>query len=130
MNKYLIDSDILMDFFKKREYAIDIVNQLSTDGLLSMSILSVTELRSGWTDEEAEFFLSRLYNLVKVFNLNFRAVELAGKFRQDYRIKGVTLPVIDTLIAATAILEKCQLVTRNKRDFPMPEIKFYPINSG
>lgn len=127
MKKYLVDSDILMDFFKKKEYAIDIVNQLSNDGLLSMSILSVTELRSGWSNEEARFFLSRLYNLVKVFNLNFRIVELAGTFRQEYNVKGTALPLIDTLIGTTAILEKCQLVTRNRKDFPMPKLKFYPL---
>lgn len=128
MIKYLIDSDILMDFFKQKEYAVETLDKLLIRGTLHISILSVTELRTGWTSEQANQFLLQLYDLVKVINLNKQIVELAGKFRQEFKnTKGVLLPVIDTLIASTAILEKCQLVTRNKKDFPMEEIKFYPI---
>ena len=131
MTKYLLDSDILMDFFKKKEYAVDSLDKLLIQGTPVISILSITELRSGWTKEQAEQLLPKLYDLVKVLNLNKKIVELAGKYRQEYKnTKGVLLPVVDTLIASTAILEKCQLVTRNKKDFPMKEIKFYPLQSS
>lgn len=130
MTKYLLDSDILMDFFKKKEYAVDSLDKLLIQGTPVISILSITELRSGWTKEQAEQLLPKLYDLVKVLNLNKKIVELAGKYRQEYKnTKGVLLPVVDTLIASTAILEKCQLVTRNKKDFPMKEIKFYPLGT-
>lgn len=128
MTKYLLDSDILMDFFKQKGYAVETLDRLLVSGTLYISILSVTELRTGWMSEQARRFLLKLYDLVKVINLNKKIVELAGKFRQEFKnTKGILLPVIDTLIAATAILEKCQLVTRNKKDYPMPEIKFYEV---
>ncbi|MBI2039629.1 type II toxin-antitoxin system VapC family toxin [Candidatus Microgenomates bacterium] len=130
MTKYLLDSDILMDFFKKKEYAVDCLDKLLIQGTLVISTLSVTELRSGWTSEQAEQLLPQLYDLVKVLNLNKKTVELAGQYRQEYKkTKGILLPVVDTLIASTAILEKCQLVTRNKKDYPMSDIKFYPIEA-
>lgn len=125
---YLLDSDVLMDFFKKKDYAIQLIEDLvNKKGKLAISILSVTELRSGWTDEQAKCLLPSLYDLAKVLSIDQNTAELAGQFRQQYKIQGITLSVIDTLIAAVAILEKCQLVTRNQKDFPMPEIKFYPL---
>lgn len=127
MRKFLLDSDILMDFFKKKEYAVDLVNSLLTRGTLFLSILSITELRSGWTVGQTKFFLPKLYNFAKILNLNKAIAELAGQYRQEYTGKGILLPLVDTLIASTAILEKCQLVTRNKKDYLMPEIKFYPL---
>ena len=128
MTKYLLDSDVLMDFFKHKEYAIALLDKLLAGGSLNMSILSLTEVRSGWSKAETEQFLSRLYDLVKIINLNKKIAELAGKYRQEYKkTRGILLPTIDTLIGSSAILEKCQLVTRNKKDFPMPEVNLYPL---
>lgn len=129
MIKYLLDSDILMDFFKQKEYAVETLDKVLIRGILHISILSVAELRTGWTNEQANQFLPQLYDLVRVINLNKKIVELAGQYRQEFKnTKGVLLPMIDTLIAATVILEKCQLVTRNTKDYPMKEIKFYEID--
>ncbi|MEK7517938.1 MAG: type II toxin-antitoxin system VapC family toxin [Patescibacteria group bacterium] len=127
MTSYLLDSDILMDFFKKKEEAVDLITKLIDKGNLFTSILSVAELRAGWSKKQAEFFLQRFYNLVEIKNITKEIAELAGKFRWEYKERGITLPTIDTLIAATAITEDCQLVTRNKKDFPMPQLKLYPI---
>ena len=125
MTTYLMDSDILMDFFKKRKETISLVTRLLTEGKIVASILSVTELRAGWTTDQARFFLPRFYRLVKVEDINLDIAELAGKYRNEYKSKGITIPTIDTLIASTAILNDYQLVTRNKKDFPMPEIKLF-----
>ena len=125
MTTYLMDSDVLMDFFKKRKEAISLVTKLLTEGKIAASILSVTELRAGWTTDQARFFLPRFYRLVKVEDINPEIAELAGKYRNEYKSKDITIPTIDTLIASTAILNDYQLVTRNKKDFPMPEIKLF-----
>lgn len=127
MKHYLIDSDVLMDFFKKKDYAVVLLEKLLRTDSLAASILSITELRAGWDKKRARYFLPRLYELIVMKNLNQQIVELAGELRWEYKTKGISLPTIDTLIAATAILEKCQLVTRNKKDYPMPEIKLYQI---
>lgn len=127
MKRFLLDSDVLMDFFKKRDYAVSLLSRLRKEGFLTVSILTVAELRAGWNDEQAEFFLPKLYKLVAVKNINLKIAQLAGKFRWEYKAKGVSLPTVDTLIGATAILEKCQLVTRNKKDYPMPGIKLFEI---
>lgn len=127
MKQYLIDSDVLMDFFKKQDYAVTLIEKLISQGYIVASILSITELRAGWNKEQTEHFMPRLYDLLAIKNLNQKIAELAGKFRWEHKTKGISLPTVDSLIAATAILEKCQLVTRNKKDYPMKEIKFYPF---
>ncbi len=125
--KYLLDSDILMDFFKKKEESVSLMAKLINKGELSTSILSVTELRAGWNKEQAKFFLQRLYQLIGIENVTKEVAELAGEFRFEYKSKGIILPAIDSLIAATAILGNFQLVTRNKKDFPMKRLKLYPL---
>lgn len=130
MTSYLLDSDILMDFFKKKKEVINLIGKIGKKGQLKASILSVTELRSGWSYDQAEFFLPRFYKLFSIENITKEIAELAGKFRWEYKKKGITLPTIDTLIAATAIVENCQLVTNNKKDFPMKELKLYSLPIG
>lgn len=127
MNSYLLDSHILVDFFKKKKEAIRLITKIAKKGNLTVSILSVTELRAGWNIEQAKFFLPRFYKFVSIKNITKETAELAGKFRWEYKKKGITLPAIDALIAATAIIEDCQLVTKNKKDFPMRELKLYPL---
>lgn len=127
MMSYLLDSDILIDFFKKREEAVDLISKLDKEGSLTSSILSVAELRAGWSNKQAKFFLPRFYKFVSIKNITKEIAELAGEFRWEYKTKGISLPTIDTLIAATAIVEDCQLVTRNRKDFPMPQLKLYPL---
>lgn len=127
MTRFLLDSDILMDFFKKKKEAVELVIKLSKEGQLSASILSVTELRAGWSEKQAEFFLPRFYKLAVIEGLTLEVAEAAGRFRQEYKLKGINLPTVDTLIATTAIVGGLQLVTRNKKDYPMPQLKFYPF---
>ena len=127
MSSYLLDSDILMDFFKKKKETINLVSELIKNGKMFTSILSLTELRSGWDTDQAEFFLPIFYKFVGIENVTSEIAELAGKFRWEYRKKGITLPVVDTLIAATAIVGEYQLITRNTKDFPMKQLKLYPL---
>lgn len=125
MSSYLIDSDVLVDFFKKKDPAVGLITKLSRTENIAASILSVTELRAGWSRKEAEFFLPRFAKLFTIENITLKIAELAGKFRREYKTKGRSLPTIDTLIAATAIINNHILVTKNKRHFPMPEVKLY-----
>lgn len=127
MNEYLLDSDVLMDFFKKKKEAVNLISKIAKKGKLATSILSVTELRAGWSHEQSKFFLPRFYKLLIIKNITKEIAELAGEFRWKYKAKGINLPAIDTLIAATAVIENCQLVTNNKKDFPMPQLNLYRL---
>lgn len=125
--KILLDTDVLVDFFHNQKYAKDLLSKFLLKGNLYISILSVAELRTGFTSEQAKLLLPKLYKTVSIVNLSLKIAEMAGKFRFEYRSQGISLPTVDTLIAATAIVEDYQLVTRNKKDFLMKELKLYPL---
>lgn len=125
MKSFLFDSDVLIDFFKKKRDASDLVVKLAQEGNLAVSVLSVAELRAGWTQKQAKVILPKFYKLFNVISISTNTAELAGELRREYKQKGYTLPLIDVLIAATAITSNCQLVTRNKKDFFMHGVRLY-----
>lgn len=127
MTQFLLDTDILVDFFKKRPYAQHLLADIKGKGNLFLSILSVSELRAGWTEEEASYFIPKLYLLAKRAPVTDEVAERAGAMRQVYKSRGISLPTIDTLIAATAILGNYQLVTNNKRHYPFSDLRLYPL---
>ena len=122
---YLVDTDVLVDFFKHKEPAKALIAQLSRTTTLALSTLTITELRSGWTSEQADFLLPRLYALCTVVPVTKAVAEQAGKWRQEYKSKGVSLGTPDTVIAATAYLHDSPLLTNNAKDYPMPELTLY-----
>jgi predicted nucleic acid-binding protein len=127
MNTYLLESDVLIDLFKKKQNMGQVIDELSSTGDIVISVLTVSELRSGWDKNEASIFLSKLYDIAQVIPVTKEIAEYAGELRNEYGKKGQVLPTIDTLIAATCILNDYCLVTRNIRHYPMNEINLYKI---
>lgn len=125
--RILLDTDVLVDFFHNQTYAKDLLAEFLLKGNLYISILSVAELRTGFTSQQANALLPKLYKTVGIINLSLEIAELAGKFRFEYRLQGISLSTVDTLIAATAVVKNYQLATRNKKDYPMPQLKLYPL---
>jgi predicted nucleic acid-binding protein len=122
---YLIDTDVMIDFFKQKNPAKDLIIALSKQNTLSLSSLTIVELRSGWTNEEANFFLPKLNALCSILPVSAEIAEKAGQWRHEYKTKGQQLGTVDTVIAATAYLADSPLVTNNIKDYPMPELTLY-----
>ncbi len=120
------DSDVLIDFFKKLPPAVELIHNLGEQGKSVISAISVAELRSGWTSDDASMYLPRLYNIFEVIPVDKEIAETAGEYRERFSKKGVKLPTIDTLIAATATIYESTLVTRNTKHYPMQDIDLYP----
>lgn len=125
MKGYLIDTDVFIDFFKKRHEAVQLIKHLATSDPITISVITVSELRSGWTEKEASIYLPKLYDIVRVIPVTKEIAERAGEYRQKYALQGKKLPTIDTLIALTVLLNSFCLVTRNIRHYPMPELDLY-----
>lgn len=122
---YLLDSDILIDFFNQKPDAISLLDRITEQGTCAVSVLSVTELRAGWSEEQAGLYLPMFYQLVQVLPITTRVGEKAGELRRRYKLQGTPLPTLDLLIAATAIVHNLCIVTRNKKHFPMPEVQLH-----
>ena len=125
--RVIVDTDILVDFFHNQKYAKNLIRELVAKDAACTSILSIAELRAVFTSHKAQYFLPKLYEMLVVVSVSVEIAELGGKFRFEFGSKGKSLSTIDALIAATAIIEEYQLATRNKKDFPMPQLKLYPL---
>ena len=126
MKTYLVDTDVLIDFFKRRAEAVQVITQVGQAGRSSISVVSVMELLAGWQPQEASIYLPKLYAIFATIPVTQDIAECAGEYRQAFRREGKPLATIDTLIAATARLHQACLVTRNSKDYPMPDIELYP----
>lgn len=126
---YLFDTDVLIDYFKKQQYAIDLVTALIHKADLATSVIVVAELRVGWNEKEAATYLPILHTLFPSVGITNDIAELGGKFRRDYQTKGKAILLPDALIAATAIHHNLTLLTRNTKDFPMPELQMVKADS-
>lgn len=129
MKRIIIDTDILVDFFHAEEYARILIPKMLSEGSIYISILTITELLSGFNEKQAKEYLPKLYNFSEIINLSVEIAEVAGKLRYFYRTKGKILSAVDALIAASAIKENCLLATRNKRDYPMKELQLYNLKT-
>jgi len=124
MTGYLLDTNVISETRKSRPDAgvIAFLSAAGAEGLF-LSVLTLGELRKGValkrrTDPVASI---KLGMWVEGIETNFAArilpIDSAIALRWGELSAGRNLPVIDMLIAATALNRDLTLVTRNTRDF-------------
>ena len=123
MNKFLVDSDIIIWYLKGRDKEVQLLEELSRKGELFTSVVTIAEIRAGLT-KDAKKIILELKNIFKPLNISEEIAELTGEFKQKYK-----LDIADMFIAATAVVNKLTLVTYNKKHFSMPQIKLYSVST-
>jgi predicted nucleic acid-binding protein len=125
--KLLLDTSILIDVLRLRNHRNEWLAELVRAGhLLSTTTLNIAEIYAGMgPGEEArtEVLLSGL----ELYELSGTSARLAGRLKNTWARKGHTLTLADAIVAAIAIECGCALLTDNRKDFPMPEVQFYPL---
>ena len=122
MNKFLVDSDIIIWYLKGRDKEVQLLEELSEKGELFTSVVTIAEIRAGLT-KDAKKIILELKNIFKPLDITEEIAELTGEFKQKYK-----LDIADMFIAATAVVNKLTLVTYNKKHFSMPQIKLYSVS--
>jgi predicted nucleic acid-binding protein len=125
--KLLLDTTVLIDVIRRRNQRREFVAELARAGhLLSTSMLNVAEMYAGIRPGE-ESDVEALIAGLQLYELSGRGARLAGEMKNLWSKKGRTLTLADAIVAAVAIEQECQLLTDNRKDFPMPEIRLYPL---
>jgi predicted nucleic acid-binding protein len=125
--KLLLDTSVLIDVLRRSNQRREFVTELARAGhILSTSMLNVAEVYAGMRPSE-EPETAALFDNLCLFELSGRSARLAGEIKNGWSKKGRTLTLADAIVAAVAIEQGCQLLTDNRRNFPMPEIQLYPL---
>ena len=124
--RHLLDSDVLIWFLRGRKGAVALIKELKEAAIPGCSTLSVLEVM-GWVKREEEEGTREFLQSLQLYSFEEEASFLAAQYLRQYRKKGKTLSLIDAGIAATCVVNDLALVTYNTKDFPMPELKVYPI---
>jgi len=112
----LIDTDVLIDYSRGIEQTRELLKDMSTKYLLSISVITKFELMVG-CENKAD--LRSLYDFLsdfEVIHLNTTISQIAVQLFEDYRLShGVLIP--DMLIASSALSLEIPLLSKNRKDF-------------
>jgi predicted nucleic acid-binding protein len=112
----LLDTDVLVDFFRGHSKAVAFINAHS-DSIILSSIV-VAELYAGVKGDAEQTVLEHFISLFRVAPVTAEIAKAGGLYKRDYgKSHGVGLA--DAILAATAEAENAQLKTLNVKHYPM-----------
>jgi toxin FitB len=128
VNGYLLDTNLLSELVRLQPNpgVVDWVDQASEDQLF-ISVLTLGEIRQGlaglprgkrrtrlegWFEADLRARFSG-----RILAVDSEVADRWGMLAAEARGKGTPLPVIDGLLAATALCHSLAIVTRNEQDF-------------
>jgi len=121
----LVDSDILIEVFRARNEDLLVRwEELScSDSIILYSPVSEAEIWAGAWPREHEAINQLLQRLICA-PIDRETGRGAGDYLRQYQ-KSHGLELGDALIASTALLNRAELWTRNRKHYPMKELSFY-----
>jgi len=112
----LLDTDVLVDFFRGYSKAVAFVNARSDQIILSSIV--VAELYAGVKGDAEQVALEDFISLFRVVPVDEKIAKTGGLHKRDYgKSHGVGLA--DAILAATAAAENAELKTLNTKHYPM-----------
>ncbi len=116
-----MDTDIVIDFLRRREYAQKLLGSWAADGLLAVSTITHLEVFQGMKKDEEEATTVFLQGLISVA-VDVPIARRAGRILGELRSKGVTVDMADSIIAATALEIAAPIVTNNVQHYPLRDL--------
>jgi len=125
---YLLDTCVISELVKKspRRRVVDWIDA-QEESTLYLSVLTIGELEIGIVKLPASARKTRLATWVRreltarfsgrVLPIDARIASHWGTITGESEQRGLPLPVVDSLIAETALANDLQIVTRNTEDF-------------
>lgn len=112
----LVDTDVLIDFARGVPATASLLAEVASSSDLGVCCVTEMELIVGCRNKaeltQLQSFLSGYRRVQLTASIGDQAVELMTQYRLSH---GLLLP--DALIAATAVVRGCLLLTRNRRHF-------------
>lgn len=119
--KYLPDTNIFIMAAKGYLPEAKFLSGAIKKGQVMISTVVVGEFLAK-ADAREEKSFERLLSQFNVVSVNLEVARLAAKYRKE-SLKNKRIHMLDCFLAAQAKLNNLTLVTNNKTDFPMRDIK-------
>jgi predicted nucleic acid-binding protein len=98
---------------------------VASGNALTTSAVNVTEVYAGM--RSGEDVIKNLFASIECIPVTASIAERAGNLKNWWARRGTTLGTVDVIVAATALEYCLHLATDNWKDFPMPDLSFYPL---
>lgn len=112
----LLDTDVLIDFFRGHRKAVALINTNSTR--IIMSSIVIAELYAGVKGDAEQAAVENFISLFRVVPVSADIAKAGGLYKRDYS-KSHGVGLADAILAATAGSEKAELKTLNTKHYPM-----------
>jgi predicted nucleic acid-binding protein len=112
----LLDTDILVDFFRGHNKAVAFVKAHSARIILSSIVIA--ELYAGVKGDAEQAALDNFVSLFHVIPVSSEIAKAGGLYKRDYS-KSHGVGLADAILAATAEAEDAELKTLNTKHYPM-----------
>ena len=128
MPKILLDSDVIIEWLRGHPpFTEQMVALIEAHADLCWTPVSIAEILAGSRKSEAEA-IADLFLLIETLPITSDVGRKAGEYLKSYaKSHGVELG--DALIAASASSSDRQLWTRNRKHYPMKDIRFFAYSS-
>jgi len=120
MSRFLVDTDILIDVLRGREWAKDYLHEKVEEATLYCSVITVAEVYAGMRENERDRTITLIEGFF-ILPVTLKVAEEAARFKRE--AKSHSLELDDCMIAATAHTEKAVLATKNRKHYPMKEVQ-------
>ena len=114
--KYLIDTDVIIDYLRSEPHSIEFLESVNEEMLISA--ITTAELYSGIRNHQEKRKIEEFIKAFDFIPVNKEIAEKGGLIRNEFG-KSFNIGLADSLIAATSIITKSKLVTLNYKHFQM-----------
>lgn len=113
---FLPDTDVLIDFLRGYQQAVDFINVNASQIILSTIVIA--ELYAGVRGKQELAILNNFVSLFDTIPMNSEIAKIGGLYKRDFgKSHGVGLA--DAIMAATCHSKNAQLKTLNVKHYPM-----------
>jgi len=113
----VVDTDVIIDFFRDISPAADVFAKLISSGKAAMTAISVFELYAGIEGAKRLRQIEILVQEIAVFPLNVIEAAMGGRIYTQLKSRGKLIGTHDILIAAICIANDLPLYTKNIAHF-------------